>query len=98
MNDRTTSTPGDLSRRRFLQGSAMVGVAAFLAACTPGGSSAAPGGSAAPGASASAGAGASGGVATPTGPLNFANWDAYIDLTTIPGPDGAMDTDDDEYD
>ena len=100
MSDRTTSNPGDLTRRRFLQGSAMAGVAAFLAACTPGGSSAAPGGSASPGASAAPGAsaGASGGVATPTGPLNFANWDAYIDLTTIPGPDGVMDTDDDEYD
>jgi spermidine/putrescine transport system substrate-binding protein len=35
---------------------------------------------------------------TPTGPLNFANWDAYIDLTTVPGPDGKLDTDDDDYD
>ena len=76
----------DLSRRRFLQGSAMVGVAAFIAACTgKTGSSAAP--------SASAG-GASAGPpasvapspsveATPkvaTGPLKFANWPAYIDL------------------
>ena len=34
----------------------------------------------------------------PTGPLNFANWDAYIDLTTVPGPDGELGTDDDEYD
>ena len=33
-----------------------------------------------------------------TGPLNFANWDAYIDLTTVPGDDGVLDTDDDEYD
>ena len=32
-----------------------------------------------------------------TGPLHFANWDAYIDLTTDPGPDGQEGTDDDEY-
>jgi len=51
-----------LSRRIFLQGSTMAGVAAFLAACG-GGSSPKP----------SAGA--------ITGPLNFANWPAYIDLT-----------------
>ena len=51
-----------LSRRMFLQGSTMAGVAAFLAACG-GGSSAKP----------SAG--------EITGPLNFANWPAYIDLT-----------------
>ena len=50
----------------------------------------------------SAGASAVPGSAAPpqvaTGPLNFANWDAYIDLTTVPGPDGELDTDDDEYD
>jgi len=51
-----------LSRRIFLQGSTMAGVAAFLAACG-GGTSPKP----------SAGA--------ITGPLNFANWPAYIDLT-----------------
>jgi spermidine/putrescine transport system substrate-binding protein len=51
-----------LSRRVFLQGSTMAGVAAFLAACG-GGSTPKP----------SAG--------TITGPLNFANWPAYIDLT-----------------
>ncbi|HEX5589400.1 MAG TPA: extracellular solute-binding protein [Candidatus Limnocylindrales bacterium] len=32
-----------------------------------------------------------------TGPLVWANWDAYIDLTTDPGPDGEEGTDDDEY-
>jgi spermidine/putrescine transport system substrate-binding protein len=51
-----------LSRRVFLQGSTMAGVAAFLAACG-GGSTPKP----------SAG--------EITGPLNFANWPAYIDLT-----------------
>ncbi len=84
-----TSAIDDLSRRRFLQGSAMAGVAAFLAACGAPGSV---------GSVASIAPGAGGGPATPTGPLNFANWDAYIDLTTVPGPDGQMDTDDDEYD
>jgi len=52
----------ELSRRVFLQGSTMAGVAAFLAACG-GGSTAKP---------------SSGEI---TGPLNFANWPAYIDLT-----------------
>ena len=88
-----------ISRRHFLAGSAMAGFAAFLAACAPGasksptatgvaptGPAATPGGSAAPA--------TSGPV---TGPLNFANWDAYIDLTTDPGDDGKEGTDDDEY-
>ena len=38
-----------------------------------------------------------GGGTTVTGPLHFANWAAYIDLTTDPGPDGQEGTDDDEY-
>ena len=54
-----------------------------------------PPSSAAPAASEPA---ASAAAQTPTGPLNFANWDAYIDLTTVPGPDGKLDTDDDDYD
>jgi spermidine/putrescine transport system substrate-binding protein len=75
-----------LTRRRFLQGTALAGFSAFLAAC------------AGTGASESAGP-ASIGIATappvitpapsavptakptPTGPLEFANWPAYIDLT-----------------
>lgn len=98
MTEHSTNQPWNLTRRRFLQGSAMAGVAGFLAACTSGtGGSASPtspAGSVAP----SAGASAAGATPVPTGPLNFANWDAYIDLTTIPGPDGALGTDDDEYD
>ena len=89
MTERVACSTGDLTRRRFLQGSALAGTAAFLAACTASGGSLAPPSSVASG---------DGGVATPTGPLNFANWDAYIDLTTVPGPDGQLGTDDDEYD
>jgi spermidine/putrescine transport system substrate-binding protein len=105
MNDRPPSELGELTRRRFLQASALTGVAAFLAACSGNaGSSAsasaapstAPAPSATPGASATPSASAA--VQTPTGPLNFANWDAYIDLTTLPGKDKKLGTDDDEYD
>jgi spermidine/putrescine transport system substrate-binding protein len=90
----------DLSRRRFLQGSAVAGVAAFLAACTgtkTGASSApsAPAASSAGEASASAAATASvepSVAATPkvvSGPLKFANWPAYIDLSGKAGDEGA---------
>ncbi len=100
------------SRRVFLIGGAVVavgGVAAFMAA-TSGGSkppAATPAPSTAlgptpapvPTAAATAEGSASAPIAqTPTGPLNFANWDAYIDLTTVPGDDGKLGTDDDEYD
>ena len=77
---RTRMTP-DLTRRHFLQGTALAGTAAFLAACSTPGTSA-PAGSA-PAGSAPAGsapAPTSSGAATPTGPLQFANWDAYIDV------------------
>src|SRR3954452_24188248 len=89
----------DLTRRRFLQGPAFAGVAAFLAACT--------GTSGEPGASAGASSGASVAIATappvpsatlapasptpvpsPTGPLKFANWPAYIDLSGKAGEQG----------
>jgi spermidine/putrescine transport system substrate-binding protein len=100
MPDDRTPLPGELSRRRFLQGSALAGTAAFLAACgTTGTGSASPSGSPAASVAPSAGASApASAAASPTGPLNFANWDAYIDLTTVPGPDGEVGTDDDEYD
>jgi len=69
-----------VTRRTFLRGSTMAGFAAFLAACG-GGSSASP--SEAPGSVAPTDAAS---TAVPTaapieGPLNFANWPAYIDLT-----------------
>jgi spermidine/putrescine transport system substrate-binding protein len=88
MTDRQPLNP-DLTRRRFLQGSAMVGVAAFIAACTgtKSGASAAPTG-AAPSTAPVSGPPASvapspSAAATPkvvSGPLKFANWPAYIDL------------------
>lgn len=68
---RTSPDPtGTLTRRRFLQGSALSGAAIFLAACGTSGTTTAPSG------------GGDGGT-TPTGPLQFANWDAYIDLTEV---------------
>ncbi len=74
-----------VTRRAVLVGGSLAGFAAFLAACTPSGT---------PGTSVSGTAGppstggpstAPGSVAPPeiTGPLNFANWDAYIDLTEV---------------
>jgi spermidine/putrescine transport system substrate-binding protein len=81
-----------VTRRTVLAGGALAGVAAFIAACgggggspsaTPAGSSptAAPpsdGGEASPSAEPSTDGGVTGEV---TGPLNFANWPAYVDLT-----------------
>ena len=67
----------DLSRRRFLQGTTIVGFGAFLAACT-GGSPPSPTGAASPAPGDTTPP--STGPLEPTGPLNFANWDAYIDV------------------
>jgi spermidine/putrescine transport system substrate-binding protein len=70
MTERSTTISGPIiDRRRFLQGSALAGFGAFLAACGGGGTA-----SPSP-------AGSGGNVIT--GPLNFANWDAYIDLTDV---------------
>ena len=66
-----------VSRRRFLQGTSLAGFGAFLAACGGGSASPSPTGSApTPGDSSTP----SQGPQEPTGPLNFANWDAYIDV------------------
>jgi spermidine/putrescine transport system substrate-binding protein len=71
-----------LTRRRFLQGSALVGFSAFLAACAGAEESSAPGSipiatappvSQLPVTSPTP-------QPSPTGPLKFANWPAYIDL------------------
>lgn len=95
MTDETSGPTLQLTRRHFLQGSAMAGFGVFLAACTGVDSSVAP--SVPSGASQAPGATASIAVPTPppvsptataaptpkvvTGPLKFANWAAYIDLT-----------------
>jgi spermidine/putrescine transport system substrate-binding protein len=81
MTDTRSPFPGDLTRRRFLQGSTLAGTAAFLAACgTPpqGSGAASPSAAASESASASASA-----AATPasSGTLRFANWIGYIDVT-----------------
>src|SRR5512147_1664835 len=86
MNEHS-SPPRLVSRRRLVQGTAMAGFAAFLAACTGTKSSTAPSEAAAPSAAApSAEASAAPSVAPTekvvTGPLKFANWPAYIDQTT----------------
>jgi len=95
MTDRDAPLTPGLSRRRFLQGSAMAGVAAFIAACT----GTKTGASSAPSTSTSASAAAPSAsvapspsvAATPkvaTGPLKFANWPAYIDLAGAAGEAG----------
>ncbi len=79
-----------LTRRRFLQGSALVGFSAFLAACGAGTASQAPASiniptvpptSPTPVPSPTP-------LPSPTGPLQFANWPAYIDLAGKAGQTG----------
>jgi spermidine/putrescine transport system substrate-binding protein len=86
-----------VTRRRFLQGSAVAGFTAFLAACTgtKTGASAPPpsisGESSAPSLAPSAQPSPTA-AATPkvvSGPLKFANWPAYIDLAGAAGDAGA---------
>jgi spermidine/putrescine transport system substrate-binding protein len=77
----------DLTRRRFLQGSAFAGLAAFLAACTSqsGTESQAPASinipTPPPVTPAPSTAASPTPLPSPTGPLKFANWPAYIDLS-----------------
>jgi spermidine/putrescine transport system substrate-binding protein len=103
MTEREPTAPtGTISRRRLLQGTALAGIGAFLAACRAAGTVASP--TPAPSASpteAPSGTEAPSASAVASGPLggklNFANWTAYIDLTVDPGPDGVEGTDDDGY-
>jgi spermidine/putrescine transport system substrate-binding protein len=86
MNDERNEAPGkQIARRRFLQGTALAGFGAFLAACgAKGNASASAATSAAAGQSvgASAGANASAGASgAAAGDLNFANWIGYIDIS-----------------
>jgi spermidine/putrescine transport system substrate-binding protein len=71
MDEHDPSRTFDLTRRRFLQASALTGVSAFLAACGTTGT----GGSAAP----------SQGGGGETGTLRFANWIGYIDINEDDG-------------
>ncbi len=99
MAEPTPALTRDLTRRRFLQGTAMAGVAAFIAACTgtKTGASAAPSTAAAstdttPSVAPPSVAPAPSVAATPkvvSGPLKFANWPAYIDLAGAAGTAGA---------
>jgi len=75
-----------LTRRRFLQGTALAGFSAFLAACAGSGASESAGPASigiatAPPVVTPAPSAAPTAKPTPTGPLEFANWPAYIDLT-----------------
>ena len=86
MNENRTPERRDLSRRQFVQGSAMAGFAVFLAACGKSGSSAAPSAAAsaaAPSTAASVAPSASA-EATPkpstSAELNWANWTYYLDF------------------
>ena len=84
----------DISRRRFLQGTALFGFSAFLAACTgststdtqaPPASIAIP---TAPPVVTAAPSAVPTPLPKPTGPLEFANWPAYIDLAGKAGDAG----------
>lgn len=86
MTERPSRADGDITRRQFLGGAALAGTAAFLAACAPARTSSVP-----PTAAASAAASAGTHPPSPTvsspvsatppsGPLRFANREAYIDI------------------
>ena len=80
MTDITERLSSELTRRRFLQGTALTGVAAFVAACgTSGTGSTAPAASSDGGASPEPGASEAPAAESPSAELNFANWPLYID-------------------
>ena len=80
MTEQSTGQSSELTRRRFLQGSALTGVAAFVAACgTSGTGSSAPAETPAGAASEEPAASEGGGAQSPSAELNFANWPLYID-------------------
>ena len=87
MNEKQIPHLPDLSRRQFVQGSAMAGFAVFLAACGKSGTSAAPSAAATAAAPPSAAASvAPSASAEPTpkpstsAELNWANWTFYMDV------------------
>jgi spermidine/putrescine transport system substrate-binding protein len=79
MNDQGGVGRTTITRREFLAGTTLAGFSAFLAACTSAGGTAEPSTSAS--AAPSVGASAEPSSAAIEGPLNFANWPGYIDLT-----------------
>jgi len=89
VNETPPTTRGHLSRRRFVQGSALAGFATFLAACGRSGTSVAP--SVAPSSAPSVAPSTAASVAptasaaptpkpTMSAELNFANWTYYMDV------------------
>ena len=91
MFDESTGGTRPITRRGFLQGSAMAGFGAFIAACS-GGASTAP--TTAPSIVVPTPPPASPSPSTPpspkvvTGPLHWAQWPAYIDLAGKAGEEG----------
>jgi spermidine/putrescine transport system substrate-binding protein len=84
MDEDTRAVPAPMTRRAFLQGTTMAGFAAFLAACTGSSETGAPGSvniPTAPPVSQTPLPASPTPVPSPTGPLKFANWPAYIDLS-----------------
>jgi spermidine/putrescine transport system substrate-binding protein len=80
MTDHDTLPTSELTRRRFLQGTALTGVAAFVAACgTSGTGTSSPAESAAATTSEEPTASEGGAEQSPSAELNFANWPLYID-------------------
>jgi spermidine/putrescine transport system substrate-binding protein len=84
-DERSLHLTADLTRRRFLQGTTLVGFSAFLAACGTTGTGSQPpaassggGSSEAPSESETAG-GSSAPAGSPSAVLHFANWPLYID-------------------
>lgn len=92
----TEALSSQISRRRVLQGSAIVGVSTFLAAC--GGGLASPSPTTAPTTAAPSAPASGAGSPSPTpeptpsptlgGTLHWANWPAYIDLAGAAGEAG----------
>jgi len=91
VNDPREILDSQLTRRRFVQGTALAGFATFLAACGRAGTSAAPSEAAAPSAAPSEAASAAASAAptasaeptpkpSPAAELNFANWTYYLDF------------------
>ncbi len=79
MSEHDTILDRRVSRRRVLQGGALVGAGAFLAACGTPAQSTAPSAASSAAPSAAPGESPSAEKPTPSDILNFANWPLYID-------------------